>query len=136
MQTHKFQVNGMHCQACVALTENELGELPEVKTVKASLNDLSVEVGGEFGSKTAEQIANDLSCVLKPHGYSLSIKAAAPEIRWQEFYLAAPIALGFLAVFFMPIRATTLPTKYKILDTSNCCNKSLLTEISKWVCVA
>ena len=30
MTTYTFHVNGMHCKACVVLTESELGDVPEV----------------------------------------------------------------------------------------------------------
>jgi sulfite exporter TauE/SafE/copper chaperone CopZ len=99
MQTYKFHVNGMHCNSCVVLTESELGDLPQVKQVKANLPDLSVEVTGEFGEKTTEQIAADLSVTLKPHGYTLSLKKETKLINWSDFYKAIPIAAGFIVVF-------------------------------------
>ena len=54
MKTYKFHVNGMHCPACVALTESELGDLPHVSSVKADLSSLSVEIVGSFGDKHPE----------------------------------------------------------------------------------
>lgn len=98
-QTYIFHVNGMHCNACVVLTESELADVPEVLKVKASLKHLNIEVTGEFGDKTAEHIARDLSEVLKPHGYTLTLEKLRHEVKWSDFRVAIPIALGFVALF-------------------------------------
>jgi len=98
-KTYKFHVNGMHCAACVVLTENELGELPEVTKAKASLNHLNVEVTGDFGDKAPEHIARDLSEVLKPHGYMLTLEKSRHSAKWADFVLAVPIATGFILLF-------------------------------------
>lgn len=89
----------MHCASCVVLTESELGDLPEVSHVKASLKDLSVEVTGDFGDKPPEHVARDLSVVMQPHGYTLSVSKQKQAIRWSDFRIAVPAALGFVALF-------------------------------------
>ena len=99
MATYTFHVNGMHCKSCVVLTEGELGELPEVSRVKASLKDLSVEVSGDFGDKEPQHIARDLSAVLEPHGYSLSLEKSAHSAVWSDFKIALPVALAFVVLF-------------------------------------
>src|SRR3989338_9730047 len=101
-KTYKFHVNGMHCNACVALTESELAEVKEVLRVKASLKDLSVEVTGEFGDKTAEHVADDLSEGMKPHGYTLSLEPFDKlRVKWSDFNIAIPIAVGFIGLFIL-----------------------------------
>src|SRR3989338_6611982 len=100
-KTYTFHVNGMHCKACVALTESELNDVPEVTKAKSSLATLSVDVTGEFGNKKPEHIAQDLSEVLKPHGYSLSVEKQRHSAKWADFRLALPIALGFIALFIL-----------------------------------
>ncbi len=100
-KTYTFHVNGMHCNACVALTESELGEVPEVSRVKASLKHLNVEVTGEFGDKEAEHIASDLSEVLKPHGYTLTLEKQKHSVKWSDFHFAVPIAGAFIALFII-----------------------------------
>ncbi len=89
----------MHCNSCVVLTETELGEKPEIKSVKASLSDLSVQVTGEFGDKTNEQVAAELSIPLKQHGYTLTLEKENKIVNWSDFYKAIPIAAGFIVVF-------------------------------------
>ena len=101
MKTYTFHVNGMHCKACVVLTESELGDVPEVLKVKSSLATHSVEVTGDFGDKELEHIARDLSEVLKPHGYTLSLEKQKHVTTWSDFKLAGPIALGFIALFII-----------------------------------
>ncbi|MEK7585177.1 MAG: sulfite exporter TauE/SafE family protein [Patescibacteria group bacterium] len=101
LKTYRFHVNGMHCNSCVVLTESELGDLPEVTMAKASLKHLSVEVTGTFGDKAPEHVARDLSEVLKPHGYSLSLERVAHSAKWSDFRLAAPIAAAFILLFIV-----------------------------------
>lgn len=89
----------MHCNACVLMTESELSELPNVTHVKSSLKKHSVEVTGEFGNKTPDQIAEELSGPLKAHGYTVSIEKQVREKTWGDFRIAIPIAIAFLALF-------------------------------------
>ncbi len=99
---HTFRVQGMHCSACVLLTESELGELPHITHVSANLNTNSIEVTGDFGNKTEEQIAEELTIPLKPHGYAVSAGNSVDTTdgeRWKDFKIAVPIALGFAVLF-------------------------------------
>lgn len=98
-KSYTFYVIGMHCNACVVLIENELNDLPEVTKSKSSLANHTVEITGDFGDKESEHIARDLSEVLKPHGYVLSLEREKHSIRWSDFNLALPIATGFIALF-------------------------------------
>ena len=91
----------MHCKACVALTENELGDVPEVSKAKASLAHLSVEVTGDFGDKEPEHVARDLSEVLAPHGYTLSLERQKHKAKWSDFRIALPLAGAFIALFII-----------------------------------
>lgn len=99
LKTYKFHVNGMHCKACVILTESELIEVQGISDAKASLKDFSVQVTGDFGDKNAEQVAQDLSIVLKPHGYTLSVEKEEHLAKWSDFRIAIPVALGFILFF-------------------------------------
>src|SRR3989304_5683678 len=99
-KTYKFHVKGMHCKSCVILTESELLALPAVSTAKARLDQCCVEVTGDFGDKSAEELAKELSVGLEKHGYSLSTEAVLKTIKWSEFKIAIPIALAFL-VFYL-----------------------------------
>jgi len=102
-----FHVQGMHCNACVLMIESELGDVPFITHVKSSLKNNSVEVEGDFGGKTIAQIADDLTVVLKPHGYAVSLEKQASTKKWADFKLAIPIALAF-AVFFVLLQKAGL----------------------------
>lgn len=94
-----FHVHGMHCNSCVLVTESELGDLPNITSVKSSLKNHSVEITGNFGDKNPEQIAAELTIPLKPHGYTISLEKQVRETRWSDFKIAIPIALGFAVLF-------------------------------------
>jgi len=72
-----------------------------ISRVKASLNNFSVEVMGEFGDKNSEQIAEELNVVLKPHGYTLSLEKEVNKIKWSDFRIALPVALAFVVFFII-----------------------------------
>ncbi len=99
MKTLTFHVHGMHCNACVLMIESELGDLPNTTHVKSSLKHHSVEVTGDFGEKTLEQIAEELTIPLKPRGYTVSVERQIKEKNWADFKIAIPIALGFVVLF-------------------------------------
>lgn len=100
-KVYTFHVNGMHCNSCVVLTETELMEVPEIKSVKSSLGNHSVEIEGDFGDKSVEHIARDLSEILKPHGYTLSVERQTHKSSWSDFKIAIPIALIFVGFFVL-----------------------------------
>lgn len=91
----------MHCKACVLLTESELKELPQVTSAKSSLANHSVEVEGDFGDKTPEKIAEELTIPLKSHGYTISVERQQHATSWGDFKIAIPIAIGFAALFVL-----------------------------------
>lgn len=120
MKTYTFHVNGMHCNSCVVLTEHQLKEVPEVLKVKASLKNLQVQITGEFGDKSPEHIARDLSEVLKSHGYTLSVERHKSLSNFADFYLALPLALGFvlLFIFLQKLGIVNLITTSKVSYTT------------------
>ena len=101
MEKYKFHVKGMHCASCVVLTESQLSDLPGVFNVKASLKQLSVEVTGDFGNKTPENIAKYLSDFLKPYGYTLLLETQKHNPKWKSFLFAFPLALVFILLFII-----------------------------------
>ncbi len=101
METYTFHVQGMHCKSCIALTEGELMDLPEVTHAQSSLKTHTVEVTGEFDNRTPEQIAQFLTEPLKRHGYSLHVEKQAHRVRWSDFTYAIPIAAIFIGLFIV-----------------------------------
>lgn len=98
-RTHVFHVRGMHCNACVLMTESELTDLPHVTHAKSSLTTHTVEVTGDFGDLSPTDIAAELSKVLLPKGYALSTDKPPVQKNWGEFVFAVPAAALFLLVF-------------------------------------
>lgn len=98
-QTYKLHIQGMHCNACILLTESELQDHPKVSSAKSSLKTHTVEICGDFGNMPLESIASELGGLLTKHGYTLSTEKKAQPVRWGEFKIALPITLGFLALF-------------------------------------
>jgi sulfite exporter TauE/SafE len=81
------------------MIESELKDLPNITYVKVNLNNHSVEVSGDFGNKTPEQIAEELTIPIKPHGYTISVEKQIKEKKWSDFKVAVPIALLFALLF-------------------------------------
>jgi len=100
-QTHIFHVNGMHCKSCALVTEHTLGEVEHVSEAKVDAHKQSVSVSGDFGAKTKEEIADELSKALSPKGYSLSVEKVAAPKNWEEFWIAGPLAFVFVMLFIL-----------------------------------
>lgn len=99
IQTYTFHVNGMHCKACVLLSESELAEHPKVVSAKSSLRTRSVEIRGDFGDRPPEDIAEELSAFLSEH--TLSTTVHKRHVDWDEFGVAVPIVISCAAVFVL-----------------------------------
>ena len=106
-RTITFHASGMHCRACVLMIECELGEVSGVQSVRVSLKHNSVEVSGDFGGKTDEELAAEFSELLKERGYTLSVEKQAATKNWGDFKTALPLALG-VAVLFVLLQNTGL----------------------------
>lgn len=113
-QTYTFHVSGMHCQSCILLTESELSEYEGVTRAQASLADHAVTITGNFGDKSPETIAQELSVVLQKHGYSVSVGKQQEGVDWSAFRIALPLALLF-AIAFVLLQKTGF---INLVDTS------------------
>lgn len=96
---YTFYVDGMHCNACVLMIESQLGDLSNITYVKSNLKNHMVEVEGDFGNITPEQIAEELTVSLKSHGYTVSVEKRQHVVNWADFKIAVPITLGFAVLF-------------------------------------
>ncbi|MCA9357612.1 sulfite exporter TauE/SafE family protein [Candidatus Nomurabacteria bacterium] len=101
MKKITLHVSGMHCPSCPMLIEGELTDLQNITEAKASLKLNQVEITGEFGDKTEEEIADSLSEVVTKHGYKLSVEKQNHSAAWGEFWKAVPIALAFIGFFVL-----------------------------------
>lgn len=103
-ETHTFHVNGMHCKACTVLIEDTFTELPHVDGAQVSLAQAQVTVTGDFRG-SPEEIAEELTQLIRQHGYTLSTEKLLPDAGWSDFAYAVPIALVFIAAFVLLQRA-------------------------------
>ena len=111
-KTYTFHVQGMHCNACILMTESELEEVSYITKAKSSLKTHTVELVGKFGDRSRETIAKELSDVLIKHGYSLSVQKQVTaeseqwshdqkKKNWSDFKIAIPIAISFAILFLL-----------------------------------
>lgn len=101
MKTYTFHVHGMHCAACALLIDATLEARLGIGHVTVSQANQTVTVQGDFGEQSDAEIAADLSLLVAPHGYTMAIDKKVPDRKWREFLIAVPIALGFLALFWL-----------------------------------
>ncbi len=100
-QRRTFFVHGMHCASCELLTKSELEDHPKVLSAHASLSTRTVDVEGDFGDASNDDIMRELSRLLEPHGYSLSEREERRRIAWNEFQIAVPLSLAFILLFLL-----------------------------------
>ncbi len=96
--TYEFHVSGMHCKACTVLIEETFTELPHVEHAEVLLASERVIVTGEF-SGSPEDVAAELTELIRGHGYALSLEKGAHNAGWGDFVYALPIALVLIAGF-------------------------------------
>lgn len=78
-----------------------MNKIPGVKSAKSNLKNHRVEIVGDFGDKTHEYVAQYLSDVLKPHGYTFSVEQQKHHTSWADFVVAVPAAAGFVSLFII-----------------------------------
>ncbi len=100
-QTLTLHIQGMHCKACILLTEMEALELPYITRAKSDLRHHTIEVEGEFEHMSGDAVATALTSVMHPHGYTVSVEKRAQPKRWSEFGVAIPIAAAFAVLFVL-----------------------------------
>ncbi len=101
MNTQKLtlHIKGMHCQACILLTELEATEVPYITAAHSDLKNHTIEVEGDLAGKSQGAVAAALTDVLRPHGYTVSVDKQSHDKNWVDFRLAVPIAFAFIAGF-------------------------------------
>ncbi len=101
LKKYNFYINGMRCNACVFVIENELNNYEGVSGVKVSLDTNSIEVVGDFGNRSLQEIVDFLTIPIKDNGYIISIEPLSYNKKLSEFKIAIPIALVFIVFFFL-----------------------------------
>ncbi len=97
----RLYVRGMHCAACEMLTATAVMDDPRVARAQARLSDASIEIEGDFGDMTDMAIAEELTKYVEDVGYAFSVTPTHEAKKWTDFIVAAPIAIGFVVLFFL-----------------------------------
>ncbi len=104
MSTQKLTLHiaGMHCHSCTLLTETEALEIPYITRASSDLTHNMIEVEGDFAGRTPEDVSAELTKILQPHGYTVSVEKQIHTAKnWSDFNVAIPIALAFAAGFVL-----------------------------------
>lgn len=99
-ETYEFHVNGMHCKACTVLIEETFTELPHIENARVSLVDERVSVTGSF-TGSPEEIAQELSELIREHGYTITVGKNAGTEKWADFIYAVPAAVVLIVGFLL-----------------------------------
>ncbi len=99
-ETYEFHVSGMHCKACTVLIEDTFTDLPHIENAQVSLVNERVSVTGTFDG-SPEEIAQELSELLREHGYTLSVGKSTDTANWADFAYAVPVAMVLIAGFLL-----------------------------------
>ncbi len=100
-ETLKLHISGMHCNACIMLTEMEAEELPYITKAHSNLSDHTIEVTGNFEGRSPSVIAREITAKLKKSGYVVTTDKQAKQRNWSEFKIALPIAIAFIGLFLL-----------------------------------
>jgi len=98
-QTLTLHIKGMHCSACILLTELEATEVPYITSARSDLKEHTITVEGDLAGKSPQVVAVELTNILRPHGYTVSVEKQEHINNWADFRVAIPIALAFIAGF-------------------------------------
>ena len=98
-QTLTLHIKGMHCSACILLTELEATEVPYITSARSDLKEHTITVEGDLAGKSPQVVAVELTNILRPHGYTVSVEKQKHINNWADFRVAIPIALAFIAGF-------------------------------------
>jgi sulfite exporter TauE/SafE len=63
------------------------------------MKNQSVQVEADFGEKSEAEVMAILNLALKPHNYELTFEKRGHFVKWSDFKVAIPAALGFILLF-------------------------------------
>lgn len=96
----ELNVNGMHCAACELVIEKKLSKFEGVKKVNAMLSQQKVKIWGDF-NESERELAREMTKLIEEDGYTLSTERGKKQVNWDEFIIAAPIAVIIIFLFFL-----------------------------------
>lgn len=116
LKEYIFHVSGTHCAACAVLIEQILTEQAHIKSTRVSLASHQVTVTGEF-TDSPEKIAEELTNLVRNHGYTISVEKIQKNVGWRDFAYALPIA-GVIILAFILLQKAGLANLITSSDVS------------------
>jgi len=108
MKQFTFHVTGTHCASCKILIEDILSQQDGIVEARVDLNNEVVEVVTAKDQAATELVGN-LSAVISKNGYALSLqKISKNAVRKQDTWIAIPLGIGVLGLFFILQRSGVL----------------------------
>lgn len=107
MKTYTLHVSGTHCASCKIYIEDILNEQSYIKNTSVDLKKKTVTFDTDSSLSLAE-LANNLTEKIKSHGYYLSEEEKVQSGQKGEIWMALPIGLGVLVLFFLLQRSGIL----------------------------
>lgn len=101
MKTYTLHVSGTHCASCKIFIEDVLSEQEGVRNVQVDLRKELVRFETDR-KETQEDLAQILTATIESHGYALTTEKQVQKKQDSEvIWIAVPIGLGLLALFFL-----------------------------------
>ncbi len=100
MKTHKFYVQGTHCEACKILIEDTLRDERGVHGVEVSLVHEHIIVSTDR-EEDAKFLAEEWTSLFQKHGYALFLEKPAVQDDSKALYYAGPLGLLILVLFIL-----------------------------------
>jgi sulfite exporter TauE/SafE/copper chaperone CopZ len=98
-RTYTFHVSGTHCRSCKIFIEDTLGAYAGVTWARVALKGKTVTIETTLAGNI-DNLAEILTEQIRHHGYSLSAEKKVGEKDGGTFWLALPLGLALLALFF------------------------------------
>lgn len=100
MHTYTFHVSGTHCTSCKIYIEETVRERGLAHSARVDLKRHTLEVE-TLSELKPEALAKELTAAVASHGYAVSVEAAVRSTSHNALWIALPIGLALLALFFL-----------------------------------
>lgn len=106
MKTYTFHVSGTHCASCKILIEDVLGDEPGISNVHVNLKKEIITLDTQESDPAL--LAEKLNEKVKHNGYSISLEKVQHDNKNKTLWLALPLGLILLSLFFILQRSGIL----------------------------
>ncbi len=101
MKSYSFHVSGTHCPSCKIFIEDELNALDGIRSAQVDLKQETLAIETET-EQNPEELARNMTRAIAKNGYAVSlVKSNKPVEGSEVIWIAIPLGLGLLALFFL-----------------------------------